>query len=183
MKFLFAIGVLLTLGAVALWVRGSWGTDVIVAERAAGAYADVISVTFDRRQIACSIAYFRPSDSTPVPASLKWSLTHKRHEHPNLWPPDGPHWWQRLGFGFAVTDYAAATQPLTMKSLGFAAPWWFVTAASVVVSTVAYRSLWRGTRRRRRTAGRCESCGYDLRGAAHERCPECGEPVAAAAAV
>lgn len=32
--------------------------------------------------------------------------------------------------------------------------------------------------RRRRQPGACISCGYDLRGAAHERCPECGTTIA-----
>ena len=182
MQFVFALGLLLTLGAVGLWVRGLWGTDQFVAERGAGAYADVISVSFDRRQIACSMARFRPSDGTPIPAPLRWSLRHSRHEHPTLWPPDGPLWWQRLGFGFAVTKYVAAAQPLTMRSVGVAAPWWFLTSASLVVSTVAYCSLWRGTRRRRLrdATGLCRACGYDLRGAAHERCPECGAAIAPA---
>jgi len=30
---------------------------------------------------------------------------------------------------------------------------------------------------RRADAGLCERCGYDLRGAAHDLCPECGMPV------
>jgi hypothetical protein len=31
-----------------------------------------------------------------------------------------------------------------------------------------------GRRRRRRREGRCEACGYDMRGARVDRCPECG---------
>jgi predicted RNA-binding Zn-ribbon protein involved in translation (DUF1610 family) len=68
-----------------------------------------------------------------------------------------------------------------MRNVGVAAPWWFLTSACVVVSMVAYCSLSRGTRLRRRAAGRCESCDYDLRGAAHARCPECGASIARAA--
>ena len=34
---------------------------------------------------------------------------------------------------------------------------------------------WRGDRRFPETA--CQSCGYDLSGAPHERCPECGKEV------
>src|SRR5688572_3354921 len=29
----------------------------------------------------------------------------------------------------------------------------------------------------RREAGLCGGCGYDLRGAPHRLCPECGEPI------
>ena len=179
-QFLFALSVMFTAISAALWARGFWGTDQFVAERGTAVYADVITVTFDQRRVACSVARFRPSDGAPVPPSLRWSLTHRRHDHPTLWPPDSPLWWQRLGFGFAVRKYAAAAQPLTMRNVAVAAPWWFLTAACVVISTVAYRSLWRGTRRRRRAAGQCESCGYDLRDANHERCPECGASVAPA---
>ena len=43
---------------------------------------------------------------------------------------------------------------------------------------------WRDRRKRtRQSRGLCPACAYDLRGAAHERCPECGEPVAAATPV
>jgi predicted RNA-binding Zn-ribbon protein involved in translation (DUF1610 family) len=44
--------------------------------------------------------------------------------------------------------------------------------------------LWRRrtVRKRRREQGQCVACGYDLRGAAHERCPECGENILVAPA-
>lgn len=41
---------------------------------------------------------------------------------------------------------------------------------------IRYRHAKRGYHRRM-AGGRCVRCGYDLRGAAHEVCPECGMPV------
>jgi hypothetical protein len=62
---------------------------------------------------------------------------------------------------------------------------WFV--AAVVNVAVGLLGIWlviraeqRDCRARRRTAGLCESCGYDLRGTP-DRCPECGTAVGHAA--
>lgn len=48
--------------------------------------------------------------------------------------------------------------------------------ATVVWLIFGGLSLVRRILRRRR--GLCLRCGYDLRGAAHSRCPECGDEVA-----
>ena len=60
------------------------------------------------------------------------------------------------------------------------APLWFVTILFATAPTVAgIRSI--RTRLRPR-AGRCATCGYDLRATTAERCPECGttyDPVSA----
>jgi len=59
------------------------------------------------------------------------------------------------------------------------------------LDTVVYGLLWlgivesvlgwlaRGRRAKRTRRGLCPSCGYDLRAARHERCPECGERIPA----
>jgi hypothetical protein len=52
---------------------------------------------------------------------------------------------------------------------------WIIPPALPLAALTA-RWLWRRRRRvRRRRAGQCVHCGYDLRGLS-ERCPECGQP-------
>lgn len=64
------------------------------------------------------------------------------------------------------------------KNLLLHAPIWLplllVSAALGADVAIAYRQ-----ERRRRRAGLCRHCGYDLR-ASPERCPECGQPAAIA---
>ena len=55
-------------------------------------------------------------------------------------------------------------------------PYWMLTLATGIVPGLWLRSWWScyGVRKRRH-AGRCEMCGYDLRATPH-RCPEYGTP-------
>jgi len=46
----------------------------------------------------------------------------------------------------------------------------------VLVVLVATPTLWLWRCDRRRRPGLCIKCGYDLRGADHKVCPECGSP-------
>ena len=59
-------------------------------------------------------------------------------------------------------------------------PAWVPVALAGVLPAFSLVGLVRRSRRGR--AGLCRNCGYDLR-ASTERCPECGEPVSAGAAV
>ncbi len=51
----------------------------------------------------------------------------------------------------------------------------FVPIWSFVLLT-AMPTAWLFWRDRRRAPGLCVKCGYDLRGADHKVCPECGSP-------
>jgi hypothetical protein len=83
----------------------------------------------------------------------------------------------RLGFGVNRADWVkTGYPPWSETSWVVVVPW---PAAVVLLGAVpAARGAiawWR--RKRRRQAGRCARCGYDLR-ASPERCPECGRGVA-----
>ncbi len=55
-------------------------------------------------------------------------------------------------------------------------PFWPILVSTLLLPAVAFRRMLR--ERKRRRAGLCIQCGYDLR-ATRDRCPECGTPVPA----
>ena len=56
-------------------------------------------------------------------------------------------------------------------------PYWFVVVCAAILPILWVRSSRARDRRiRRRAAGLCVNCGYDLR-ASGDKCPECGTPV------
>jgi hypothetical protein len=98
--------------------------------------------------------------------------------------------WHGLGFRLFASDGAVAGNPAIREPKGYdvAAPHWAVAVASAVMPVRFGVRLWRTRQvRRRRAAGRCLHCGYDLRatpregGALLSRCPECGAPAKGAA--
>jgi hypothetical protein len=84
---------------------------------------------------------------------------------------DALHWSQDFEYGFPLRPIWPG---FLANTAFYAVSLWLLFLGSGTVR----RSL-------RRHRGRCPACGYDLRGTAHERCPECGncirraEPVAA----
>jgi hypothetical protein len=84
--------------------------------------------------------------------------------------------WYRLGFEF---EKESANDPDGIN-VKIAVPSWFPLLLLVTLTFIA-PLLFRAWRARARRAllsrALCPTCGYDLRGAAHERCPECGESV------
>ena len=84
---------------------------------------------------------------------------------------------QRLGFAYLHGTVGGR------RSLFISAPTWSLLLAGAAASALTGYPLLRARRRRlqRLREGHCLTCGYDLSGAAHERCPECGEAVVLAA--
>ena len=69
--------------------------------------------------------------------------------------------------------YRAKARPLRPLWPGFAINTFFYAA----IVWVLWSSPFTARRLIRRKRGRCLKCGYDLRGAEHEVCPECGVEV------
>src|SRR5262249_50354301 len=80
----------------------------------------------------------------------------------------GSRWWNRLGFYHASSTSGA---PLVVFEHWVGFPHWLFLPILSVMPLSWLRGAWK--RRRRRRAGLCLTCGYDLR-ASSERCPECG---------
>ena len=81
--------------------------------------------------------------------------------------------WELMGFRYeshrSYDDFSVRAASM---------PTWFLVPLLTLMTAVPARFLWRERRGRMRAARRqCPACGYDLRGAEHERCPECGAGV------
>jgi hypothetical protein len=190
MQMLFVAAVLLTLLPCAAFVRGFWAVEDLRLDKTYDARAnestrDIVQVLTSHTM--CSVFWFRV----------------REHADPTYWVlaptpligtrdvasgiplrflvrDDGP-WWSRLGFRlvFERGSKPPPRGPWQQYGLSLAAPTWFLILLPASLTLLPARALHRDRRaRRRRAAAQCVTCGYDLRGAAHERCPECGAVVA-----
>jgi hypothetical protein len=78
--------------------------------------------------------------------------------------------WSKLGFDLRPLQFSNQTKP-DRGAFELFIPFWFLTAAFLVLPLSLFVRLARGRRREREN--RCARCGYDLR-ASPGRCPECG---------
>lgn len=109
-----------------------------------------------------------------------WTITDRKLliQHDELGASDTYH----RTFPDVPKRYAYSDPPAPWNEIGFASfsgrthssvtvPYWFLALLTAVLPTA--RLVGRARRRRLVRAGRCPTCGYDLRGSPR-RCPECG---------
>jgi hypothetical protein len=78
---------------------------------------------------------------------------------------------ERESDGLFFTPAAGgANTPSPVIGVSLHIPYWSVVLLAMVLPGASRTRSWRSSRRRR--AGRCANCGYDLR-ATPDRCPEC----------
>ena len=193
-QLLFAVGLLLTAASAFYSVRSFW---VLEAARVAWQWADGDWRTYAYADLSANCGQFqlllrhhrRTHAQTRVDgdnfqptgfAALHFSAAADPSSVRRGDASDPP--WERLGFHYHTEAYWTNPTP-GQSEREFDAPAWFVLLAVAGLTLAPYRALRHDARRRARIArGQCVRCGYDLRGTAHERCPECAQPVAAAAA-
>jgi hypothetical protein len=177
LQLIVAIGLLLTLATAALWVRSFWITYTVAFDRsgtfAGRGWAEIHGwVHMLPRMVV--IAWWQNPSLYGMQAQERFDLRLERDPTmPGLLAPRDTI-WKKLGFNHSVQ---ATSHVIWIPS-------WLIIGCCAGTSALAAWPLRRMRRRRTRAArGLCLACGYDLRGAEHARCPECGAVVTAAAAV
>ena len=189
LQLLLAIGALLTLAALVFSVRSfrvmesvRIGRQWIDADRRTYACADL---SVNCGQVQLLLRHHRRTSAQIDPAENFQDLGFVAFHFAGDADPSyvrradvGAPPWEPLGFVYRRQTPAYRWSPPGLNDWEFNAPAWFVVLTCAALTAIPYASLRRDARRRRR--GLCPTCGYDLRGAKHERCPECGETVAPA---
>jgi hypothetical protein len=162
-----SLGVCLAAGI--LWLRSYRRRDELSRYRTTG-YHEVVS---SRGMVAVRVT----SWPTPLPENAN-ELGWRHHSGPPEAPsvPPAVTVSERLGFRRATFRHPGNGYTLQIWTF----PWPAVAAVGLIPAAVAAAgSCRRRVRRRRRQAGLCLACGYDLR-ASTGRCPECGAPAPSA---
>jgi hypothetical protein len=124
----------------------------------------------------------RHMDVSRVPGVHSWTFSNDRYAPDPQWV-DQPSVtrWHLVGFRMS-RSFSPGGDGTTVEWAAITIPYWSIALAALL-PLVVLGPGW--LRQRRKIAGRCERCGYDLR-ATPDRCPECGavpavSPAAAAA--
>ena len=185
-----AISLVLCIAIVALWGRSYWKAEVIQYQSPMGTppcklrYLQIYSVHGGLSLRLLRETY--PQLKETELASPYWNahIAGLRRDvgwkYEALSPLQNP----RIFIGFDAQHEISSIEPwrrgsvIDYESWVGTIPFWFLMLLTLTPCLIlAYRRIRRATRRK--AAGLCPTCGYDLR-ATPERCPECGTAAAAA---
>ena len=189
---LAGLSLLLFAAAVVLWVRSYFAHDVAFMRRVRvgeTTYREAHHSLYSKRgRLVWNIATtdygtLPPGVAAQIPAERrKQGIKSSGYRRAGMNDPganpvaaSAPWWTQR---GFRYRRFVPPPQPgspLSYTYTDIGVPHWALVAAASVLPAAVARRRWR--ERRRRRAGVCAKCGYDLR-ATPERCPECGAAAA-----
>jgi hypothetical protein len=177
-----AISLLLALLIAIFWIRGYFVTDDFQRTASHDLPTELrwnqYHILLGKGGIGmCRVAWSAPVGSTPrwgdSPFVRDSPLTHQRlaAAYPQfVFPPTLPQ--MRLGFNFEQINIGSSIYPARGRYNGMILPLWplmvFFLVLTIPETLLRYRLY------RRRKAGLCRNCGYDLR-ASPGVCPECGK--------
>ena len=169
------ISAALAAGTAAIWLRSHWVGDSILWYTPT-TVEGVHVVEFHELMTGSGLvrwdtSYIRFSAED---AKLPWQYRRERPNHPT-WGSTSPSWGDRLGFLNSYQfDAKANKYQWNIGGRALCMPVWLpLLVFSIAPSFWLVRKVAALRRRRRRSAGLCPTCGYDLR-ATPGRCPECG---------
>jgi hypothetical protein len=164
-----ATSLVLCVATIALWLRSYWRVDIIThcpngnhqltAQSVRGhldlAWAQTFRIAAPRRVVATRPFYSSAANAMTI---QELAETSRRGQAAGIMS----RWF--IGFGFLFTDSPNGR----FRAMG--APHWSLAALFAILPALYLRAA---IRARKRRAGLCPACGYDLR-ATPDRCPECG---------
>jgi hypothetical protein len=160
------LSLLLCVAVVTLWVRSLMASDTLLRHNAVDDGTHTVVTQWSFSTVNGSLALHHGWQKLPtenagfaVPGVL-WE-----------WAPDDAAGTVWGGFGFEFDSGGDSSN--SIASLSLEVPFWL----PVVLFGLA-PAVWLFRRLRRRPAGLCPRCGYDLR-ATPDRCPECGHTAGA----
>ena len=175
-----AISLILCVAVCVVWARSEWEIDQVFSQTASGPAWWLKSMTG-----RCRICWCEHSDGTdqllrtcyPLPSfrPLNW-------EYPNGWeyleyPPAITSGWEHVGIRYARGNAVRFLGAPQVRPRYWETEFPYHDAAGFFAALTTPWLIRRTTvaiaRRRHRTRGRCQGCGYDLR-ATPDHCPECG---------
>lgn len=172
--------------SVTLWARSYSGTEYLARRRLVS--IDEMSVVTRGHSIAWTCGdvrlsaeeqtYYTHGGAAALPGAprppARWERGRLGRGHLGWVREPSGSAWGRLGFARYDTGFESSFASSSEDVI--ALPAWLPVLAFTALPLAFVVRL--GRRRRRRAAGRCAACGYDLRGTP-QRCPECGTPATA----